>query len=64
MVFPLPDKALSFERNDLVWIIQQLNRITPLCLFDEIRQQNLEVLHLSRVLTNLPGDLALESSAA
>jgi hypothetical protein len=38
------------DRNDLPWMIQQLNRLTPLLLFEEFRQQNLEILHLSSLL--------------
>jgi hypothetical protein len=52
IALPLPDgrsseNASSLDRHDLPWIIQQLNRITPVNLFEEFHQQNLEMLHLA-----------------
>jgi hypothetical protein len=41
---PLPKKDLPLERPDLAWAVQQLARLTPLNLFDEIRQQNQELV--------------------
>jgi hypothetical protein len=50
LAFPLPDKPSALDRNDLPWIVDELNRLTPLILFEEFRQQNLEILHLSSLL--------------
>lgn len=46
---PLPSPILSLE--DLAWAVQELSRQTPLNVFEEIRQQNLEML---RLLPGLP----------
>jgi hypothetical protein len=50
LAFPLPSQPLTVDRNDLPWIIEELNRLTPLFLFEEFRQHNLEILHLSSLL--------------
>lgn len=44
LVEPLPDQARSPAREDLSWLIAQLTRHTPLSLFEEICQQNRELL--------------------
>jgi hypothetical protein len=49
-LFPLPNNPMSQDRHDLPWIARELDRLTPFNLFEEIQQQNLEILQLSNLL--------------
>jgi hypothetical protein len=42
--FPLRDAVPAVSLSDLPWIVHQLTRMTPPDLFEEIRQQNDELL--------------------
>jgi hypothetical protein len=42
--FPLGDAVPAVSLSDLPWIVHQLTRMTPPDLFEEIRQQNDELL--------------------
>ena len=64
IVLRLPENTSSLDRHDLPWIIQQLNRITPLNLFEEFHQQNLEILHLATLLRSQAEGVSQDSSAA
>jgi hypothetical protein len=38
-------RELAMPPEDVAWVVQELARITPANLFEEIRQQNQELLH-------------------
>jgi hypothetical protein len=44
---PLPSRAAAMPIEDIAWSMQQLAQHTPLNLFEEIRQYNLELLRLA-----------------
>ena len=44
LVHPLPEQPTRLALEDLPWAIQQLDQLTPLCLFEEFRLQNQELL--------------------
>src|SRR5262245_51464822 len=37
LVFPLPDRAATPASEDIPWLVQQLDQLTPLNLFEEFR---------------------------
>ena len=41
---PLPIDPPALATEDLAWIVEQLARVTPAGLFDELKQQNRELL--------------------
>ncbi len=55
---PLPTKALNFTSEDLAWAVVELELLTPLNLFDEIHQQNQELLLLVRDLQACQAEVA------
>ncbi len=63
-VFSLPNNPTTLDRYDLPWIIQQLNQITPVNLFEEFQQQNQEIMHLSTLLGRHHGRANRGESAA
>jgi hypothetical protein len=42
---PLPVEGSVVNREDLPWFVEELARLIPLNVFDEIEQQNQELLH-------------------
>jgi hypothetical protein len=57
---PLPEGSPGLAPEDVVWLLHELSQLTPLDVFDEIRQQNqelLQALELSaeRVGVGIPG---------
>jgi hypothetical protein len=46
--FTLPDPAGAPPADDIPWLVQVLDRMTPLNVFEEIRQQNRDVLVVLR----------------
>jgi hypothetical protein len=63
-LFSLPNKPSTLDRYDLPWIVDQLNRFTPLNLFEEFQQQNHEILQLSTLLGRYHGRANRSESAA
>jgi hypothetical protein len=61
---PLPAKGPAVSREDLPWIVAELARLMPLNAFEEIEQQNQELLHALRELHALEAEqpLAREQS--
>jgi hypothetical protein len=56
--FPLGSAVPAVSLSDLPWIVHQLTRMTPPDLFDEIRQQNDEVLRNLDAPASHPRDTA------
>jgi hypothetical protein len=48
LAWPVPAKVPSLEIDDLAWTMQQLDCITPMDLFEEVKQQNLDLLQALR----------------
>jgi hypothetical protein len=42
--WPLPRREAALDAIDLAWALQQLEQLTPLDLFEEFRQMNLDLL--------------------
>jgi hypothetical protein len=55
--WPLPCRPTPLTQADLAWAMQQLERLTPLNLFDEVKQQNLDLLQALRDLHDCRAEL-------
>jgi hypothetical protein len=48
LLFSLPDPSATPPREDIPWLIEVLDRLTPFKLFEEIKQQNRDLLRAIR----------------
>jgi hypothetical protein len=53
----LPEEARRMPLEDLAWAAQELNRQTPLDLFEEVQRQNQELLRVIQELHECRGEL-------
>jgi hypothetical protein len=54
----LPPASLSVDREDLPWLLEELAKVTPAKLFDEVQQQNQELLRTLHELQACHDELA------
>jgi hypothetical protein len=55
---PLPNESAAVAREDLSWLLPELARLTPLNLFEEMWNQNQELLRLLRDVRELQAEQA------